>query len=355
MDRVEILQPDNWHCHLREEEMMSWMVGQVLDNGFLGRVLVMPNTRSPVLTGSNAQFYRDQIVKEIGYDRHGRIFEPVMTIQITEATSPELIRVAFQEGNAKVAKVYPRYVTTNSENGVVDYKKIYNALSEAQNLGMIVCFHPEHPSYEVEGLLKEDAFLKILEDIRLVFPRLKIVVEHVTTAAMAIWVYCQPVSVVAATITPHHAFITLDDVLGYSESSGGKMCIHNGCKPQAKWRADRDFLVRTILEGDRHFFYGGDDAPHLKESKYGGACGVFNTPVSLPLLIQLAVENDSLEQLQKFLSVNGATFYGYPIADEHITFVREDWQVPAEYEVPGTGSSVVPFMAGKTMNWKLVV
>lgn len=352
MDRVEIMMPDNWHCHLRQDAMLPWMVQMLHESGFRGRVLAMPNTQPPILTGEEAMEYFERIC---GYTNNlTNSFSPVMTIQVTESTSPATIREAWNR-SVRVGKVYPRYVTTNSENGVVDYKKIYNALSEAQNLGMIVCFHPEHPSYEVEGLLKEDSFIEILKDIRLVFPRLKIVVEHVTTAAMAIWVYCQPVSVVAATITPHHAFITLDDVLGYSESSGGKMCIHNGCKPQAKWRADRDFLVRTILEGDHHFFYGGDDAPHLKENKYGGACGVFNTPVSLPLLIQLAVENDSLEQLQKFLSVNGATFYGYPIADEHITFVREDWQVPAEYEVPGTGSSVVPFMAGKTMNWKLVV
>ncbi len=356
MDRVEIMMPDNWHCHFRQGPMMMWMVKMLNENGWCGRVLSMPNTNPPILNGEEAMTYFREISTE-SFRYEGNTLTMVPTIQITEQTTPQMIKSAWRRG-IRVAKVYPRYVTTNSENGVVDYTKIYPALSPMEDLSMVACFHPEHPSYSVEGLLKEAAFTEVLDKIRMVFPRLRVVVEHVTTGAMARWVYCQPVGLVGATITSHHLFITMDDVLGYSEASGGKMNVHNGCKPQAKWREDRDFLVKTALSGDPHFFYGGDDAPHLEGDKHSGSCGVFNTTVALPLLIELFVNEGKLLELEQFLSVNGARFYGYKVLDrvvsKTLTFICSPWQVPSRYPVPNTNGAVVPFMAEKTMKWKLV-
>jgi dihydroorotase len=353
--------PDNWHCHLREGQLLPWMVKQLVENGFRGRVLAMPNTKKPILTGEDALEYREII--SIALDmidddlppsviRAGR-FEPVMTIQITEATTPAIIKEAVELG-VKIAKVYPRYVTTNSEHGVVDYEKIYSAFEAAEKVGMVVCFHPEHPSYEVEGLDKETEFIVILDEIRKRFPNLRMTIEHVTDAEMVEWVKNQPVELVRATVTVHHLFSTLDGVIGYSRESGGKINVHCGCKPMPKYRYDREALVEAVLSGNPHFFYGGDDAPHLREQKWAGACGVFNTPVAIPLLINLFAISHQLQRLPSFLSHFGADHYGYPRLTETINVAKEQWQVPEIYEVPGTGSGVVPMMAGQMMEWQVM-
>lgn len=174
--------PDNWHAHFRQGVLIAFLVSFFIRFGWRRRILAMPNTTPPKLTGPEALDYAEQI-KSIGRQMpNGGSFEPIAVIQITEQTTPEMIREAIRLG-VRVGKVYPYFVTTNSENGVKDYKKIYPALAVAEELGMVVCFHGEDPDFEVEGLDKEAAFLVILDEIVCNFSRLKIVLEHITTAA----------------------------------------------------------------------------------------------------------------------------------------------------------------------------
>ncbi len=354
-DRITMRCPDNWHAHFRQGQLMIYLILIFIQNGWWRRVLAEPNTVPPKLTGKEASDYRKEITDIARQCKNGEAFQPVATIQITETTSAEMIREAYEYG-VKVCKVYPRYVTTHSENGVVDYTKIYPALAECERLGMVVQFHPEHPSYEVMGRLKEEAFIAILEAIRKAFPRLKISVEHVSSRVMINWVKAQD-EFVGASLTIHHKLQTADDLAGYSKASGGLVCVHDGAfKPGAKDPEDRDAVREAALSGNPKFWYGGDDAAHLKSKKETArcACGAWNTIAALPLLIALFESAGRLEFLEAFLSEHGSKFYGYPLNEGTVTFERKKWTIPAECEVPGMGDSIVPFFAGREMDWKLV-
>lgn len=352
--QIVLTVPDNWHCHLRNGPMLVWMVKMLIASGFRGRVLCMPNTKpNPILDGYAAHAYLKEINDALEQYQVAERFTPVLTIQLTENTSRITIKEA-DELNIRAAKTYPRYVTTNSELGVVKYETIFSALQEMQSRGMIWCSHCEHPDDSVEGLRKEEAFIGILEKVRKNFPTLKIVVEHITTKAMVKWVKQQDTRRVRATITPHHLVITLDDVLGYSKRSGGKMNVHNGCKPQPKHLEDLLALQDAAVSGDSHFFYGGDDAPHPQRDKWNGACGVFHTTVAPSLLIDLFERRHASSKLNLFLSEYGAEFYQYPKLTDTVTFREEPWVVPETYRVRGTNDSVVPFLAGEEALWKFV-
>lgn len=351
---VRLRAPDNWHAHFRDGAMLDFLVPVFLDHGWRRRIVAEPNISPPVLTGERALWYRGAILARARAHDPSTAVDPVMTIQITETTSGDTVRDARAVG-VGVGKVYPFMVTTRSGNGVRDYDRIGPALEAAEEAGLIVQFHGEHPGDEVEGLHKEAAFTAVLDRIRARFPRLKLTMEHITTRAAVDWVAAQD-DRVGASVTVHHLFTTVDDVLGYSKASGGLMRVHCGCKPQPKWRDDRAALNEIVLSGHPRFFYGGDDAAHLRHRKEaeGSACGVWNTMAALPLLVDLFDRAGRLERLDPFLSEFGARFYGYGLSADTVTLVEEPWRVPAEVEAPGLGDTVVPMCAGDTLKWRVV-
>jgi dihydroorotase len=351
---ITLRAPDNWHAHFREGAMLDFLVPVFLQSGWRRRIVAMPNITPPVLTGERAVWYRDLILERARAFDPATTVEPVMTIQITEQTTAAAIREAFALG-VRMGKVYPFMVTTHSGNGVQNYAALDPALAAAEELGLTVLFHGEHPDEAIEGLDKEAGFLVILDGIRARFPKLRLTMEHITSRAAVDWVKQQG-EWVGASITVHHLFTTVDDVLGYSKKSGGLMRVHCGCKPQPKFRDDQAALREIILDGHPRFFYGGDDAAHLKHRKEsaGSACGVWNTMAGLPLLLDFFEQNGKLEGLDPFLSEFGARFYGYPLSRETVTLVREAWRVPEEVEAPGLGDTVVPMCAGETLAWRVL-
>lgn len=360
---IKMRTPDNWHAHFRQDQLMYFMVRALIESGFRARVVAMPNTTPPLLTGTDARSYWQSILDIARTIPGSDSFNPVAVMQITESTTPEMIREAVRLG-VRAGKVYPRNVTTNSENGVADYTKLFPVLEEAERLDVVIQLHGEHPNPQHEGLNKEAAFLAIVGLLTLKFPRLRIVLEHISTRNAVDYVRFSPATLkIAATITPHHLLTTIDDVLGYSEESRFKMNVHAGCKPQPKFRSDMFALQDAAMSGNPRFFYGGDDAPHYRQNKEcAGACGVFNTTVALSRLIQLFSERGKLLNLEPFLSQFGAEFYGYPVLDRDshsVTLVREKWTVPNEYIVAGTHASgiyphtVVPMFAGRELEWKV--
>ncbi len=345
--------PDNWHAHFRDGALMEFLVPVFLASGWRRRILAMPNITPPALTGPEALAYRERIEARAKACDPDSTLEVVSTIQITEGTTGATVRDAAAMG-VKIGKVYPFMVTTHSGNGVQDYDRIYPALEAAENAGTIVQFHGEHPSEDIEGLNKEAAFTGILDRIRTRFPNLRLTMEHITSRAAVSWVEAQD-DKVGASITVHHLLTTVDDVLGYSKASRGLMRVHCGCKPQPKWRDDRQALIDVVMSGHPRFFYGGDDAAHLRRNKEAAAsaCGVWNTAAALPLLAALFEDHGKLEALQPFLSEFGARFYGYPLNLKTVTLTREPWTVPDEVPVPALGDSIVPMAAGEELRWRV--
>lgn len=331
-EKLTIIKGDDMHCHLRRGKIMksvAWLTA-----GQFKRAVVMPNTNPPILTAEDALQYCHEI------ELYCPSLKPLMTIQINDLTTPAIIAEARQAG-VVAGKVYPQGVTTNSQNGVTDFKNIYPALREMQKQNMLLLLHGESPDPEIFCLDREEEFLPILSTITQQFPKLKIVLEHITTEQAFRTVLMH--DNVAATITVHHLLLTLDDVVG------GMIQPHNFCKPLAKRSYDRETLLAAATSGSPKFFYGGDSAPHLRKNKEcdHGCAGVFNAPVALPLLAQIFEERNALEQLENFVSRFGAGFYGLPKNSEIIELVKEDWMVPQEYD------GIVPFMAGKTLRWKV--
>lgn len=331
--KIRITKPDDFHLHLRRGKILQAVIGFTAKQ--FHRAIIMPNTDPAILSADDAINYSREIL-----DQNSGLW-PLMTIQLNENTTPAMIAEASEAG-VVAGKVYPQGVTTNSQNGVIDFNRLYPALLEMKKQNMRLLLHGEDPTPGVFCLDREKSFMATLFMIARRFPELKIVLEHITTAVAVSAV--ATLDNVAATITAHHLLLTLDDVVG------GLISPHNFCKPIAKRPEDREALLSAAISENPKFFYGGDSAPHLKEKKEcnHGCAGVFNAPVALALLAQIFEERHALELLEKFVSKFGADFYGLPRNTETIELVKRDWQVPEE-----CSGGIVPFMAGQTLHWQV--
>jgi len=173
---ITIRRPDDFHVHFRRGDILRTVAPYTASQ--FGRALVMPNTDPPILTGADAQAYRDEISAATGPG-----FEPLMTIQITDATPPPMVREA-RESGVVAGKVYPRGVTTNSQNGVTDFRALYPVFRAMERVGLILSIHGQHTSAFI--LDREKAFLGTLRELSGRFPGLRIVLEHVSTEE-AVW------------------------------------------------------------------------------------------------------------------------------------------------------------------------
>ena len=333
-ERLRLQRPDDWHVHLRQHELMQLVVPHTSE--VFARALIMPNTVPPVLDADQARRYSTEIKRAASSD-----FTPLMTIQITPATSPSMIVTAAKAG-VVAGKLYPEGVTTGADvGGVRDFDELWPIFGAMAERGMVLCLHGEVPGAPV--LTREEEFLPTLERIALNFPALRMVLEHVSTAAAVDHVRLMPN--VAATITAHHLWLTIDDVL-----SDRGIQPHHFCKPVAKSSDDRDALVAAATSGDPQFFFGSDSAPHRRSDKESaaGPPGVFSSPVALPILAEVFEQADALYRLEGFVSINGARYYGVEENAGVIELERRKWTVPNEF------GDVVPLASGRELSWQVV-
>lgn len=335
LDRIEIRRVDDMHVHLRQGEMLKNVLPYTA--GQCARALVMPNTTPPVLTAEDLNRYRSEILAEL---ETGRDFEPLMTFKVVPALKVDEVEKLKQAG-AVAGKLYPEGVTTNSADGVKDFKELYPVYEAMEREDLVLCIHGEVPG--VFSLDRESAFLSTLKEIVRDFPKLRVVLEHATTRE-AVELVGSMSEYVAATLTLHHLYLTLDDVIG------GGLSPHAFCKPVAKLPSDRKALLDAAFSGDPKFFLGSDSAPHLISAKENacGAAGVYTAPVLLPSLLQLFEEHGKLDRFEAFVSEYGARFYKLPLNQGKMVFVRKEWQVPEEC------AGVKPFMAGEKLHWKVL-
>ena len=343
MQELTILRPDDFHVHLRQDGDLSTTVRETAN--VFGRALVMPNTKPPVLHWEQVVDYVLKIQDKVPEARSGS-FVALMTIQITAETTPFDIR-ACDNAICPAGKLYPAGVTTNSGNGVTDVKALYPVFAEMEKCGKVLCLHGETPvAYCLD---REFRFLETLMDLWEAFPKLRIVLEHLSTAAAVRCVEDAP-ETVAATITAHHLLLTLDDVVG------ALLEPHHFCKPIPKGPDDRKALIEAATGGNPKFFFGSDSAPHPKGAKEraAGCAGVFSAPTALPTLAEVFESRGALDRLEAFTSKYGAAFYGLPdwpygMGERGtITLRKESWTVPDKID-----KRFVPFRAGQTLSWKI--
>ena len=129
---------------------------------------------------------------------------------------------------------------------------------------------------------------------------------------------------------------------------------HHYCLPVLKRENHRQALVYAATKGNKKFFLGTDTAPHAKNKKENacGCAGIFSAHAAIELYTQVFEEQNALDKLEAFASFNGPDFYKLPRNKSTITLRKTPWKVPDTY--PLADETIVPLMAGETLQWKLV-
>ncbi|MDC8829905.1 dihydroorotase [Alteromonas gilva] len=342
MQSITIRQPDDWHLHFRDNEMLAETVPATAR--CFARAIVMPNLVPPVTTAALAMEYKERI---LAARPQGSQFEPLMTLYLTNETTPEAITAAKTAG-VVACKLYPAGATTNSDAAVKGIDALYPVFEQMQKEGMLLLIHGEVTESHIDIFDREKVFIdqymiKIVND----FPALKVVFEHITTADAANFVLAQKDNV-AATITPQHLLLNRNDLLV------GGVRPHNYCLPVLKRNTHQARLREVVASGATQFFLGTDSAPHAKHRKENacGCAGCYSAWSAIELYAEVFEQLGALDKFEAFASENGPDFYGLPRNESTITLVKESWQVP-ELVTLADGTDMVPFFAGQTLSWKL--
>ncbi|XP_055807070.1 dihydroorotase, mitochondrial-like isoform X2 [Solanum dulcamara] len=271
---LSITRPDDWHLHLRDGDVLKTVVSHSAHH--FGRAIVMPNLKPPITTTAAAVAYREAILKSLPADSD---FNPLMTLYLTDTTSPMEIKLARESQVVFGVKLYPAGATTNSQDGVIDlFGKCLPVLQELVEHDMPLLVHGEVTNPEVDMFDREKVFIEtVLSPLVQKFPRLKVVMEHVTTMDAVKFVESCTEGFVAATVTPQHL------VLNRNSLFQGGLQPHNYCLPVLKREIHREALVSAVTSGSRRFFLGTDSAPHDRRRKECscGCAGIYNAPVAL--------------------------------------------------------------------------
>ena len=343
MQQITITRPDDWHLHLRDGEALAAVLPHTARQ--FARAIVMPNLKPPVTTVEQAAAYRQRILAALP---QGMAFEPLMTLYLTDNTPPAEIAKAVASGFVKAVKLYPAGATTNSDAGLTAVENAYDTLAEMERLGLPLLVHGEVTDPAVDLFDREKAFIdSVLMPLVQRFPKLKVVMEHITTREAAEFVAGTPANV-AATITPQHLMYNRNAIFQ------GGVRPHWYCLPVLKRETHREALVAAAISGNPKFFLGTDSAPHSKGAKEAacGCAGCFSAPAALELYAEVFENAGALDKLEGFASFHGPDWYGLPRNTGTVTLVKESWSLPADYPFLA-GDPIVPLRAGETLVWKM--
>lgn len=341
--QLTLTRPDDWHLHLRDGDALTETVATAART--FARAIVMPNLRPPVLNSQEAVAYQERISAAIPGEAS---FEPLMTLYLTDQTTPEMIHAAKAQGTIRALKLYPAGATTNSDSGVTDLANIHDTLAAMAECGLPLLVHGEVTDADIDIFDREKVFIdRYLRDLVEQFPTLKIVMEHITTADAVEFVTNAPANV-GATITAHHLLYNRNDMLV------GGIRPHYFCLPILKRNIHQQALLEAATSGNPKFFLGTDSAPHVKGAKEAacGCAGCYTAPAALEMYAEAFEMMNALDKLEAFASHHGPDFYGLPRNTETVTLKKEEWQMPDS--IAYGDDQVTPLRAGETLTWRLV-
>jgi dihydroorotase len=227
--------------------------------------------------------------------------------------------------------------------------RIAKGLEAMEKAGMPLLVHGEVTDPDVDIFDREAVFLDtVLAPLLRRHQGLKVVLEHITTKDGVAFVEANGARM-GGTITPHH--------LSYNRNAifKGGIRPHLYCLPIAKSEEHRLALRRAATSGSSQFFLGTDTAPHTADTKECacGCAGIFNAPVAMQVYAQVFAEENALDRLEAFASLNGPRFYGLLPNEERITLSAGSLDAPERVDVPGSDKSVVVFRPDTPVNWSL--
>ncbi len=391
--RISLTRPDDWHLHLRDGAALAAVLPDTAHR--FARAVVMPNLKPPVTTVELARAYRERILAALPAGLH---FEPLMTLYLTDVTKPGEIAKAKASGFVHAVKYYPAGATTNAENGVTDLKRVYPVLAEMEKQDVPLLLHGETAPApdrmtgrtseasrasvtsrgprldsrmesratvqgrtgrgfdpigdvtdgDVDIFDREAVFIeRHLAPLARAFPKLRIVLEHVTTKQGVAFVE-QAGANVAATLTAHHLLLNRNAMFA------GGIRPHAYCLPVLKREEHRLALVRAATGGNPKFFLGTDSAPHGRRAKEAacGCAGIYTAHAALELYAEAFEQAGALDRLEAFASFHGPDFYKLPRNRDKLELAKEPWTVPAD--LPLGDDRLIPMRAGETVGWRLI-
>lgn len=339
-----IQRPDDMHLHLRNGEMLKAVTPHT--SADFGRAIIMPNLVPPVVTSDHARAYRERIMAAVP---EGHTFDPMMTLYLTETTDPNDVAAGAAEGLIKAVKLYPAGATTNSDSGVRNFENAMPVLEKMAEIGLPLCIHGEVTTHEVDIFDREKVFIEtVLDPLRTRLPELRVISEHITTKDGVDYVKSADKNL-AATITTHHLIINRNHILV------GGIKPHYYCLPVAKRELHRLALRAAAISGDSRFFLGTDSAPHPTHAKENacGCAGCYTSINTLSCLAEVFEQENALDKLEAFTSLNGAAYYGQQPNPQKTRLVKQDEPVsyPATIEVGD--HTVTVFDPGFPLHWRV--
>ena len=260
-DTLTLTRPDDWHLHLRDGAALTAVLPDTARQ--FGRAIVMPNLKPPVTTVADAEAYRARILAALPA---GMTFEPLMTLYLTDRTTPDEIVRAKASGIVHGVKLYPLGATTNSDSGVSSLEHCLPVLEKMAEVGLPFLLHGEVTDPDIDIFDREAVFIeRTLAPLIARLPELRVVLEHITTAQAAEFVASASANV-AATLTAHHLLMNRNAMLV------GGIRPHHYCLPVLKRETHRQALLKAATSGSAKFFLGTDSAPHARHTKEA-ACG----------------------------------------------------------------------------------
>lgn len=350
--RITLPLPDDFHHHFRDGTACTDVLGHASER--FGRAIVMPNLKPPVTTTDMALTYRTHLLASVpppDRSSSSSSFVPLMTLYLTDKTTPDEIRKAHATKHIYACKYYPMGVTTNSEAGVTNIRNIYPALHAMAECGLLLLIHSEVSTPSIDIYDRESVFIDtIVKPLVADMPAtLKIVLEHISTCEAVEYVTHVAPANVAATITCHHLLYNRNDMFV------GGIRPHLYCLPILKRETHRLALLHAATSGSSKFFAGTDSAPHTIASKesWCGCAGAYTAHAAVELYIEAFESVNALDKLEGFLCHYGADYYGIPRNTKTmITLEKKSWTVPSVYKF---GNGVVrPLRAGETVAWSIV-
>jgi dihydroorotase len=339
---ITLTRPDDWHIHFRDGKAMQSVLPDTAR--VFARAIVMPNLKPPVATLADATEYYSRLKQAT----NGAAFEPLMTLYLTDNTTPAEIRLAKNSGIVHAVKYYPAGATTNSDSGVTDLKKAYPAIAEMEKIGLPLLLHGEVTDSEIDIFDREAVFIeRYLTGLLSDFPKLKIVLEHITTQQAVEFVKNAPDNV-AATITVHHLLFNRNAIFV------GGIRPHMYCLPILKREQHRLALIEAATSGNPKFFLGTDSAPHAINTKEVscGCAGIYTAHAAIELYAEAFDSVNALDKLEGFASFYGADFYGLPRNTDTITMRQESWIAPSHLKLGE--EQLAPLRAGEQIHWRVI-
>lgn len=347
MDRIDSITIPRWfdrHLHLREGELLKLVLPSTLGQQLAGAILMGNFETNPVTTIKRAVDYHMEIRSLLPQEAD---FQARVALYLTDETDPNEVVWGFQQNIWHAVKLMLRGPggSTNSHFGVEDTFHCYPVFEVMQRHQIPLLNHGEVVDGETDEFDREVEYLKqvampLLRD----FPDLPFVFEHVSDSRVADFVATCNDYQLGATITPYHL------IKNRNAMFLGGMNPEYYCRPVLKREDHRLQIRKYVTSGHPRFGAGTDSAPHLMEKKMrisGCSGGIFNAPAAVELYTTVFDEENALQHLENFLSVNLLHMYGLKPSTKTMTLVRQPTEIP---EMVG---NVKVFMGGEIIPWRL--